>query len=130
MSTTTRGDFIFIYDPDRDLPPNRQHPFAAPVTGERHDTVADLERPDVFRLNIGVSRETFESLFPDGAADIDYTARDRVMPHPVYGRVHHTAMSTGPQVPPRCPRSARRRQARPAEGDDRGYDGRSTPVTG
>ena len=31
------GDTYFLYDPDRDLPPNRQHPFATLVTGDRHD---------------------------------------------------------------------------------------------
>src|SRR6266511_3982846 len=59
MSTTTRGDFIFIYDPDRNLPTNRKHTFAASVTCDRHDTVADLERPDVFLFNVAATPETY-----------------------------------------------------------------------
>jgi hypothetical protein len=44
-----------------------------------------LRRPGVFRLNIGVSRATFERLL--GAdAEPDYTALDRILPHPVYAR--------------------------------------------
>ena len=49
------------------------------------------DRPDVFRLNIGVSRDTFRALFgyapgEDSAAGAvyDFAALDRLMPHPVY----------------------------------------------
>ena len=54
---------------------------AAP--GKNHSN----DRPGVFRLNIGVGRETYDSLF-DPAAEHDFTALDRLMPHPVYGRNH------------------------------------------
>jgi hypothetical protein len=48
----------------------------------------------VFRLNIGISKQTYQSLFgsqiaPEGsghASRYDFTALDQVMPHPVYGR--------------------------------------------
>jgi len=47
----------------------------------------------VFRLNIGVSRETFRALFghpPSGdrteSTDNDFAALDRLMPHPAYAR--------------------------------------------
>jgi hypothetical protein len=89
------GDFYFIYDPRRDLPPARQMPFATLVTGDRHDTASDLDRPGVYRFNVGISRETFHSLLgplPAPSRDFavldtghDYTALDRLMPHPIYG---------------------------------------------
>jgi hypothetical protein len=83
------GDTFFIYDPDRTLEGARQFPFATIVTKDYgdFDNASNLDRPGVFRLNIGVGRETYDSLFDDGA-DHDFTALDRLMPHPVYGRNH------------------------------------------
>jgi hypothetical protein len=90
------GDTFFIYDPDRNLEPQRQFPFATIVTKDYgdFDKASNLNRPGVFRLNIGVSRETYESLFgphpapagESGAVDTghDFTALDQLMPHPVY----------------------------------------------
>lgn len=49
--------------------------------------VSNLDRPGVYRLNVGVSRETFQRLFgaemPSTQA-YDYTALDQLMPHPDY----------------------------------------------
>jgi hypothetical protein len=83
------GDTFFIYDPDRSLEGARQFPFATIVTRDygEFDDASNLDRPDVFRLNVGVGRETFDSLF-DPDAEHDFTALDRLMPHPVYGRNH------------------------------------------
>jgi hypothetical protein len=81
------GDYYFLYDPERNLPPNRQHPFATLITGDRHDQFSDLDRPGVYRLNLGVSRETFQSLVGADATS-DFTELDRLMPHPVYGQMH------------------------------------------
>jgi hypothetical protein len=87
------GDHFFIYDPEHTLPPQRQMPFATLVRGDAHDTVSNLSRAGVYRLNIGVRRETYQSLFgpppqmaPDGAPDTsrDYTVLDQILPHPVY----------------------------------------------
>ena len=61
--------------------------FATIVTTDEHDegTPSDLARPGVFRLNIGVGRETFERLV--GRMDApDYAAYDRLLPHPVYAK--------------------------------------------
>jgi hypothetical protein len=44
-------------------------------------------RPGVFRLNIGVSRDTFDRLV-GSISDSDYAAFDRLLPHPVYSRQH------------------------------------------
>ena len=87
------GDTFIYYDPRRDLDPSRRMPFATIVTknyGE-FDNTSQLDRPGVFRLNIGVSRDTFRALFgyapgePDEpSAGYDYAALDQLMPHPVY----------------------------------------------
>ena len=81
------GDTFFIYDPDRNLQDKQRFPFATIVTKDYgdFDNASNLNREGVFRLNVGVSRETFRSLFGDDGTD-DFTALDRLMPHPVYGR--------------------------------------------
>jgi hypothetical protein len=91
----------FFYNPDTSLPPDHKFPFVTIVTNDMHDQFSNLNRPSVFRLNIGVGKETFRSLFglperpsgSDGTAEsndndgsYDFTALDQVMPHPVYGR--------------------------------------------
>ena len=79
------GDTFFIYDPRGDLEPRQQMPFATIVTKDYgdFDNRSNLNRPGVFRLNVGVSRDTFKSLFPVDS-DYDYAAFDQLMPHPVY----------------------------------------------
>ena len=83
------GDTFFIYDPDRNFEGTRRFPFATIVTKDYgdFDNKSNLNRPDVFRLNVGVSKETFASLFGDEVA-YDFTAIDTLMPHPVYGTNH------------------------------------------
>jgi len=61
--------------------------FATIVTTDDHDmgTPSNLARPGVFRLNIGVGKETFERLV--GSMDApDHAALDTIIPHPVYAR--------------------------------------------
>ena len=88
------GDLFFLYDPDGDLPPERQLPFATIVTSDHHDQVSDLSRPGVYRLSIGLTKATYTALFgapptrrdEQGVLDTgaDYAQQDRVMPHPHY----------------------------------------------
>jgi uncharacterized protein DUF6194 len=73
--------------------PAKKFPFATLVTSDEYDQASDLNRPGVWRLNVGVSKQTFGSLFgPDraeaGEGGYDFTALDRIMPHPVYGKMH------------------------------------------
>ncbi len=72
------GDTFFIYDPQRNLEGSRRFPFATIVIKDYgdFDNKSNLNRPDVFRLNIGVSKETYRSLFPD-EAEHDLTVADR-----------------------------------------------------
>ena len=83
------GDTFFVYDPDRILQGNKQFPFATMVTKDygEFDNASNLNRPGVFRLNIGLSKETYNRFVGSGA-EHDYTALDQVMPHPVYGQYH------------------------------------------
>src|SRR6266567_3841105 len=86
------GDSFIFYDPDGEES-NRRMPFATIVTQDYDgfDTASDLNRPGVFRLNIAVGRTAFEKLtgYPPGEHDaqsvrFDYTALDRLIPHPAY----------------------------------------------
>jgi len=79
------GDTFFFYDPDGVTVPEKRMPFATIVVNDYpgFDEASDLSRPDVFRVNLSVGRETFEQHSPDGES-IDYTVLDQVIPHPVY----------------------------------------------
>jgi hypothetical protein len=48
---------------------------------------SNLARPGVYRLNIGLGKETFRRLV-GSIAEPDYAALDRVLPHPVYAKQH------------------------------------------
>jgi hypothetical protein len=88
------GDTFLLYDPGRDLPPERQMPFATIVTGDHYDTVSALDRPGAYRLNLGLTKATYTALFgaaptrrdEQGMLDtgFDYAAVDTLMPHPIY----------------------------------------------
>ena len=72
----------------------RQWPnFATIVTTDEHDmgTPSDLARDGVFRLNLGVERETFERLV-GSATEPDHAALDTIVPHPVYAKQHWIAI--------------------------------------
>src|SRR5438309_5183672 len=80
------GDTFFIFDPERNLPDSRRFPFATIVTQDYgdFDNASDLNREGVFRLNIGVGKQTYQKLFGTDRP-YDFTALDELMPHPVYG---------------------------------------------
>jgi hypothetical protein len=61
--------------------------FATIVWTDEHDkgNPSDLARPDVYRVNIGLGKESFLRLV-GSMSDPDYAALDRLMPHPVYAR--------------------------------------------
>ena len=82
------GDHYVIYDPDGDLPPALQHPFVTVVTSDAHDQGSELDRPGVWRLNIGLPRVTYEQLLgrrPGPGQRYALTGLGR-LPHPVDGR--------------------------------------------
>ena len=69
---------------------DNKFPFATIVTKDNDfDSASKLNRPGVFRLNVGVGKESFRALFGEQPPiDVDYTALDRLMPHPVYAKMH------------------------------------------
>jgi hypothetical protein len=78
------GNHFFFYNPPG-FEPEHLLPFATIVTNNHYDDGSDLDRPGVYRLNIGVSRETFEKLFPAGGPTVtDRTVLDSFFPHPDY----------------------------------------------
>ena len=84
------GDSFYFFDPRDGRPVDKRFPFATLVENDLHVDGTFVSVPGVFRLSTGVSGETFRSLFPDAAPAeaVDPLTRDRLMPHPVYGRQH------------------------------------------
>ena len=83
-TTTNFGYTFFFYGSDHTLP------FATLISSDyEYDRISNLDRPGVFRLNIGVSKQTFQSLFGIAKVDVsryDFTALDVIMPHPEYAQ--------------------------------------------
>jgi len=88
------GGVFFFYDPDRNTPPKLKMPFATLLNNDNYDRASNLSRPSIFRLNIGVSKDTYRSLlgdqpaFPENGGYVDtghdFTTLDQIMPHPEY----------------------------------------------
>jgi hypothetical protein len=89
---TADGNSFFFYDPEQ------KFPFATLVTNDMYDSASNLSRPSVFRLNIGIDKQTYQSLFgarspasgTSGETDkgYDFAALDQLLPHPVYGQMY------------------------------------------
>jgi hypothetical protein len=81
-TTEAFGYSFYFYQSERKLP------FATLASSDNeYEHISNLDRPGVFRLNIGISRESFQSLFGTDKVDVsryDYTALDVIMPHPEY----------------------------------------------
>ena len=102
------GNYFFFYDPDGTTQPDHRFPFVTLVTNDKYDQASRLDRPGVFRLNIGVSKATYQTLFGaqptrPGAAGVaetghDFTALDQIMPHPVYGSMFWICVLTPSDV--------------------------------
>jgi hypothetical protein len=76
-------DSAAFYSLDEKRWPN----FATVVWTDEHDEGApsNLARDGVYRVNVGVDRETFSRLV-GSLEDPDYAAFDRYVPHPVYAK--------------------------------------------
>jgi hypothetical protein len=94
---SANGDSFFFYGPGQKVP-ERTLPFATLVTSDAYDQASNLDRPSVFRLNLGIGKAAYNARFgprpsPPGASGIidtghDFTALDQLMPHPVYGHLY------------------------------------------
>lgn len=77
------GYSLFFYGNDHILP------FVSIAKSDNeYDGVSNLNRDGVFRVNIGVSKETFNRLFNDPKKEWDYTKLNSFMPHPHYSAQH------------------------------------------
>jgi hypothetical protein len=91
------GDIFFFYNPDHKLP-DEIYFATLKNKDDEGDRASNLDRPSVFRLNIGVSKPTYHALFgaPPSRHDAeaganaghDFTALDQLLPHPVYARMY------------------------------------------
>ena len=73
--------FYFVGD-------NHHRPFVTFANSDsEYDSVSNLSREGVFRINIGISRATFNTLFGDYDPEtIDYTELNVLQPHPDYAK--------------------------------------------
>lgn len=87
------GDTFFYYDPDGTGMSGGRMPFATIVTKDYPgvDTTSEVDREGVYRLNVAAGREHFRKVVgyspaahADRSGEHDYTACDRILPHPVY----------------------------------------------
>lgn len=81
------GYSLFFYGNDHILP------FVSIAKSDNeYDGVSNLNRDGVFRVNIGVSKETLNRLFNDPKKEWDYTKLNSFMPHPHYSAQHFTCI--------------------------------------
>ncbi|KJS62341.1 DUF6194 family protein [Streptomyces rubellomurinus] len=84
------GDTFFYYAPDGTIATTAQ-PFATVVTKDYPgDEASHLDRPDTFRVNVAAGKEAFirwtgHAPREDASAEVDPSATDTLMVHPVYG---------------------------------------------
>lgn len=88
------GERGLFYNPDRILPKG-VYILTVKEKDGANDKASNLNRKDIYRLNIGVSKETFKTMYQyipkrPAAGQIVNTGHafdqiDTLMPHPVYG---------------------------------------------
>jgi len=91
---TAWGETSFFYNPGHPLPRGIYFATLKDKDGD-NDRASNLQRPDVFRVNVGISKATYRLLFgpqparpaAGGVVDAghDFTVLDQLVPHPVYG---------------------------------------------
>ncbi len=81
-NVTTLDSFgykFFFYETDQVLPFT-----TIAASDNEYDRISNLDREGVFRVNIGVSKDTYNKLFAAIKTGWDYTELNRFMPHPDY----------------------------------------------
>lgn len=88
--TEAYGYVFFFHSSDEMLP------FASLIDADTaYDKVSDLNRPNVYRLNIGLSPKTYAELIPGGSTDVagvDFKALDIFLPHPEYAKQRYVCI--------------------------------------
>ena len=106
VPTNTWGELSFFINPDMKLKKGSYFCTIKEKDGE-NDKASNLNRDDVYRLNIGITKKTFQNLFgklPIRPAksqiilgDYDFTLLDKLMPHPIYGWMGWVAINNPSQ---------------------------------
>lgn len=65
-SVEAEGNYFFTRAQEKAAKSAHWMPFATLITNDAYDQHSDLNRQGVYRLNIGVSRATFQQLFEQG----------------------------------------------------------------
>lgn len=88
------GEVGLFYNPEGILPKG-VYVLTIKDKDGKHDCASNLDREGVFRLNVGISKETFELHFGKRPArpkagevidlPYDFTQLNTILPHPVYG---------------------------------------------
>ena len=90
--STPDAEYVY-YDPARDTAHDKRQPFTTIVLTDAFDQVSALYREGVYRLNIGVRRDTYRAMFGEPPtwqttaelpAKHDLAAVDVLIPHPIY----------------------------------------------
>lgn len=96
VQNTNWGEVGLFYNPHNKLKKG-VYLLTFKVKDGDHDTASNLDRDDIYRLNLGISKDSFIKLFGEiparpkaggvVAMDMDYnfSKTDTVLPHPVYG---------------------------------------------
>jgi hypothetical protein len=100
MDATTLADYVLKQYPDVETlqqfgyqfffyRSERMHAFATiAASAEDYDhQVSKLDRPGIYRLNMGIGKDSFQAMFGKEKVDTskwDYTAANVIMPHPDY----------------------------------------------
>jgi len=96
LKNTNWGELGLFYNPEEKLKIGIYLMTFKEKDGE-HDSASKLDRGGLYRLNLGISKETFIKIFgtipkrPRAGEvitmdiEFDFTKIDTIMPHPVYG---------------------------------------------
>jgi hypothetical protein len=94
-SANNFGYILFFYGEDQ------MTPFVSIAESDNdYDNVSNLTREGVFRLNLGISAKSYQLLFPNVPAEIDYRQLNVFMPHPHYSAQHFICIlnPSGPEL--------------------------------
>lgn len=88
------GETSLFYNPGKVLPNGVYFCTIKEKNGD-NDKSSELDRPGVFRLSIGIGKNSYEELFGDKPkrpakgciidTEHDFTVQNKLMPHPIYG---------------------------------------------
>lgn len=94
MITHDAGGQFFFHSPGGIQSSAQKMPFATVIDSDAYDDASNLSRPGIFRLNLGLRKETYRTLlgeqpsFPTDGGYVrtrhDFTELDVLIPHPVY----------------------------------------------